>query len=400
MSRPTPFHTRTAPLCSGYAWKEWSGYAAVCNYDLHSEREYHAIRHTAGLLDITPLCKTDVQGPDAGEFLGRLWSRNVAKLPVGRVIYGCICDFDGNLLDDGTVSRLGPNHYRMTTSEFWMGWWHQHARGFDVTLADTTHDYAALALQGPAARTILAPLVDIELGKQRFFDVAPTRIGNTDVLISRTGYTGDLGFEIWVKNEHAIPIWDAIVEEGTPHGMEPIGLDALDVARIEAGFVLQGCDYVSARSCLTASRKSTPAEAGLGWTVRLNRPSPFIGQKALQEEAERGPAWDLVGLEISWEGLEQLYAEYGLPPTLSPTACRLAVPIYDPSGQQQIGQATSTTWSPILKKYLALAQIKRAYNAIGTTVSVEHTVEFERRKVSATVVEKPFFDPPRKRQTS
>ncbi len=398
MSRKTPFHPRTQALCESHGWKEWAGYLAVCNYDRHSEREYVAIRHATGLLDVTPLYKVEVKGPGAASFLARVWCRDITRCRVGQVVYTTMCDAQGKCLDDGTVSRLSPDHFRVTSSESWMARFEKLARGYDVSLEDSTHRIAALALQGPHSRDVLRGITEFDVDRMRFFRVRPTRIGGVPVHLSRTGYTGDLGYEIWCDNGDALPLWDALIQAGASWGLEPIGLDALDVARIEAGFVLQGVDYVSARSCLIESRKSTPAEAGLGWTVDLEDRPAFVGQQALLAERERGPAWKLVGLEVDWAELEALYASYGLPPHLVPSASREAVPIYGASGRQ-VGQLTSRTWSPLLKKSIGLAQLRAGSTAVGTRVQVEHTVEFERRRVTATVVETPFFDPERKKHT-
>lgn len=398
MPRRTPLHPRTSALCRSFSYKEWSGYVAVCTYDAHSEREYFAIRHTAGLMDATPLNKYEVRGPDAARLLAKIWTRDITKLRRGRVVYSAMADPHGECLDDGTVARLGPEHFRMSSSERWLGWLHRHARGLDVSIEDCTDRLACLALQGPAARRILKPLVAWDMDIMRFFRVRPTTLAGIDVEVSRTGYTGDLGYEIWVPNDDAVAVWDAIMEEGRPHGLEPIGLDALDVVRIEAGFVLQGVDYVSARHCLTDRLKSTPYEAGLGWTVDLDR-EPFVGQAALRAEAARGSEWALVGLEIDWEALEALYDEYGLPPYLAPCASRQPLPLYDASGHRQVGQVTSSTWSPLCKRYLALGQVWARFGRVGQQLLVEHTPEFERRRLPARVVETPFFDPERKRST-
>ncbi|MFT7518292.1 MAG: aminomethyltransferase, partial [Kiritimatiellia bacterium] len=258
--------------------------------------------------------------------------------------------------------------------------------------------------QGPNARKILTPLVEWDMHVMRFFRVQKTTLAGLPVWVSRTGYTGDLGYEIWTHNEHALAVWDAIMAEGKRWNIEPIGLDALDVVRIEAGYVLQGIDYISAKSCLIESRKSSPQEAGLGWTVDLDRDEDsdapaFIGQRALLQERSQGSKWAMVGLELDWQATETLYEEYGLPPHLAPEACRDAVPIYDASGKKQVGQVTSTTWSPLLKRYIALGQVLAEYGTIGTQLRVEHTVEVNRRQLPATVVNKPFFDPERKKHT-
>ena len=396
MPRTTPFHPRTSALCTSFAWKEWAGYAAVCNYDRHSEREYFAFRHTAGLIDVSPLYKYDVRGQDAAAFLAHVWTRDVTRLPPGRVVYGTMCNADGHALDDGTVANLGDGRYRVTSSEPWLGWYSKHARGFDVSIEDETDRVAALSLQGPLARTILQPMVEEDLDSVRFFGVRTCTLAGKPGWISRTGYTGDLGYELWMDPDDACHVWDAVLAAGEDYGMQPAGLDAMDVTRIEAGFVLQGVDYVSAKSCITESLKSTPEDAGLGWTVKLDRPG-WIGRDALLRERDRGGStWQLVGLELDWAELEQLYDRYKLPPHLAPAACRIAVPVYDSSGSKQVGQATSSPWSPILKRYLAVAQVHRPYGDLGNTLKIEHTPEFERCQITATVVDKPFYNPPQK----
>jgi aminomethyltransferase len=397
MPRKTALFERTADLMTSVAWKEWAGYAAPCNFDAHSEREYFAIRHSAGLLDLSPLAKYMVTGADAARYLARIWTRDITRLKPGRVAYGCMCDGDGKLLDDGTVACLDPETFRVTSSEAWLGWFERHSRGYQVEIEDCTDRLAALALQGPLSREILQVVTEVDLDAMRFFGVAAGSIAGVHGWISRTGYTGDLGYEIWIACEDALTVYDALLVAGKPHYLEPIGLDALDVARIEAGFVMQGVDYISAQHCLIEARKSTPEDAGLGWTVNLEREG-WIGREALVREQEQGPKWGLVGLELDWAEIEALHEEYGLPPHLSPMACRNAVPVYSEGGaaEKPVGQATSSSWSPTLKRYLVLAQVHRKYAALGTRLSVEYTVEFERRTITGTVVERPFFDPERK----
>lgn len=396
MPIPTPFHPRTRALCHSYQWKEWAGYYAVCSYDAHSEREYFAIRNSAGLLDVTPLYKYEFVGPDAAAVLARIVSRDITRLRLGRVTYCCWCDAAGKTLDDGTVARLGKEHYRLTSSEPWLFWFRRLARGARVTITDSTRDIAALALQGPRSRAILDQVVDFDMDRMRFFRVRRMKLAGREVWVSRTGYTGDLGYEIWMANDDALPVWDALVEAGAPHRMEPIGLDALDVSRLEAGFVLQGVDYYSARGCLIESRKSSPFEAGLGPTVELDR-DPFIGQQALADERAAGSEWSLVAIALDWQEIEALYDRWDLPPHLAPVAWRTAVPVYASDGKTQVGQATSGTWSPTLKQSIALATVKARYGAERQRLKMEYTVEYERRQVTATVVARPLFDPERKR---
>lgn len=395
MPIPTPFHERTQPLCTSYRWKDWAGYCAVCSYDTSHEREYFAFRETAGLLDVTPLYKYEVSGPDAAALLSRMMVRDVSKLKVGRVAYTCWCDDDGKVIDDGTVSRLSESHFRVTSADPSLYWLQALSRGLDVQLEDSSTRLAALALQGPTSRAILRDAGGNVEGL-KFFGVTRNAIHGIPVWISRTGYTGDLGYEVWAERDQALAVWDALMAAGKPHGIEPAGLDALDVTRIEAGFILLGVDYYSSHKVILESRKSTPLELGFGWMVDLERGS-FIGRDAIAAEMKRGPVWHLVGLEVSWEELEALYAGFNLPPSLPATARRDALPVYDAEGRQ-VGQATSHTWSPLLKKYLAIASVRRGSEARRTKLQIEHTVEYERRKVTATVTSTPFFDPERKRK--
>ena len=396
MPIPTPFHERTQTLCTSYRWKDWAGYCAVSSFDTSHEREYFAFRESAGLLDVTPLYKYEVSGPDAQALLGRMMVRDVTRLKVGRVAYSCWCDDDGKVIDDGTVSRLGEDHFRVTAADPTLHWLHALSRGLDVRIEDSSVRLAALALQGPTSRDILRDAGSAEIDKLKFFGVTRSAIQGIPVWISRTGYTGDLGYEIWVERDEALAVWDALMAAGQRHGIEPAGLDALDMVRIEAGFILLGVDYFSSQKVVLESRKSTPLELGFGWMVDLERGN-FIGRDAIAAEMKRGSIWQLVGLEVSWVELEALYESFNLPPSLPATARRDALPIYDAEGRQ-VGQATSHTWSPLLKKYLALASVHRGFEAKGTKLQIEHTVEYERRKVTATVAPTPFYDPERKRK--
>jgi aminomethyltransferase len=395
MPLPTPFHPRTSELCTSLKWKEWAGYHAVCSYDVVHDPEYHAVRQTAGLLDVSPLHKVSVQGPDAAELLSWVTARDVRKLSVGRVTYVCWCDDDGRMLDDGTITRRDEHEYRVTTADPAYAWLMRHASGFDVQIDDVSTKLGALALQGPTSRAVLAEVADGgDVETLRFFGATRCKIAGIDVDVTRTGYTGDLGYELWIPARRSGRVWDTLMEAGRPHGLLPLGLDALDMLRVEAGFVLLGVDYFSARRCLLESQTSTPYELGLGWTVQLDRP-PFLGQAALRREKQQGSVWALVGLVIDWEELEALYDAFGLPPHLPTSAWRSAVPVYRHG--QQVGQATSGTWSPILKQNLALASVRTTHAAEGTELRIEVTVEYERRTVKAVVTRTPFFDPERKR---
>jgi len=392
--KTTPFHARTSALCESHAWRRWAGYIAASSYELSHEREYHAIRSAAALLDVSPLYKYRVSGRDAARLLDRVVTRSVAQAAVGQVLYTCWCDNAGKVLDDGTVARLGEEEFRLTSADPNLRWLHDSATGLAVEIEDVSESIAALALQGPSSRAILQELVDVDLARLKYFRSTEARLRQSRVAVSRTGYTGDLGYEIWLPAADALAVWDALIEAGTPYGITPCGLLALDVARIEAGLMLMDVDYVSARKALTEAQTSTPFELDLAWTVDFAK-AQFTGRAALAAAAARGPEWRFVGLEVEWDALERLYAAAGLAPGLPATAWRASVPVY--AGGEQVGYATSGTWSPRLKQLIALAHLRSRWAAPGTAVEMEVTVEHHRRRAAARVVKKPFFDPERKR---
>jgi aminomethyltransferase len=392
--RTTPFHSRTAPLVKGQAWRRWAGYVVPSSYDLVHDLEYAAIRGTAALIDVTPLYKYRIRGQGAAALLDRVVTRDIARCKVEQVLYTSWCDPQGKVLDDGTVTRLGDAEFRLTSAHPNLRWLHQNAVGIEVAIEDESDAIAALSLQGPASRTILADLADTDLGALRFFRARDVRLGALPATVTRTGYTGDLGYEIWVSNERAEALWDLLIAAGTPHGLEPCGLLAMDVARIEAGLLLIDVDYVSARRAVIEPQKSSPFELGLGWAVAREK-GPFVGQRALAAERERGSAWAFRGLMVDWDSLEELFTDVGLPPQLPTTAWRTSTPVY--ANGRQVGYATSGCWSPLLKKYVALAHLESPHAEPGTELALEMTVEHRRRKAAATVAKTPFFDPERKR---
>jgi len=394
MLKHTPFHPRTAVLCQSHAWRRWAGYVVASSYELSHEREYHSIRSAAALFDVSPLYKYLVRGRDAARLLDQVATHDVARAQVGQVLYTPWCDGRGKVLDDGTIARLDETTFRLTSAEPNLRWLQDNAHGFAVTIEDISAATAALAVQGPSARVILQQLSDRDLDGLKYFRVIEARLRGIPVTISRTGYTGDLGYEIWLDAAGALAVWDALIEAGTPYGLAPAGILALDVARIEAGLMLIDVDYVPANKALIESQKSSPYELDLGWAVNLDK-EHFVGREALAAEKERGAQWQFVGVEIGWEGLERLYSDVGLATRLPPTAWRMSVPIY--SGVEQVGYATSGGWSPLLKKYITLAHLRAPWARPGTQLDMEVTVEHRRRRAAARVVKKPFFDPERKR---
>ena len=390
----SPFFDRTSQLNESQEWRRWSGYLSATNYELTHENEYFAIRTKAALLDITPLYKYLIQGPDAQQFLDRLVTRNINICKVGQVMYTPWCDEDGKVIDDGTVQRISEHKFRITSAEPNLEWLEYNALGMDLIISDDSVTTAALALQGPNSRKILNAVSSDSLNSLKFFWMMDAMFNDIPVSISRTGYTGDLGYEIWMDTNDALFIWDLLLEKGEPYGITPTGLQALDVARIEAGLILLDVDYISSRHAIVESRKSSPYELGLGWAVKMKK-KDFIGKQALGREVTRGPEWEFVGIEIEWSELENHYRNVGLAPGLPSTAWRTSTPIYKNS--EQVGYATSGAWSPILKRYIALAHVKSHYSKIGTVLDFELKVEHFRKLTSAEVVNTPFFDPERKR---
>lgn len=390
----SPFFERTSKLNEPQEWKRWGGYLAATSYELHHDNEYFAIRTKAALLDITPLKKYIIEGPDAQGFLDRLVTRNVRICKVGQVMYTPWCDEDGKVIDDGTVQRLSESKFRITSAEPNLDWIEHNAAGMDLTITDDSDTTAALALQGPNSRAILNTVASDSLDSLKFFWMMDTTFGDIPVSISRTGYTGDLGYEIWMDPNDALAVWDLLLKKGKPFGITPTGLNALDISRIEAGLILLDVDYVSSRHAIIESRKSSPYEVGLGWAVKMKK-KDFIGKKALEAELDRGPEWNFVGIEIQWHELEQHYRKAGLAPGLPCTAWRTSTPLY--KGNEQIGYATSGAWSPILKRYIALAHVKSEYASEGSELMFELKVEHFRKLTPAKVVKTPFFDPERKR---
>lgn len=397
MPIPTPFHARTSALCESWEWRNWSGYLAAGLYEISHEREYYGVRQSAALFDVSPLFKYEITGPDAARLVNRLITRDVNKCAVGQVYYTPWCDDDGKVIDDGTVSRLAENHFRITAADPNLGWFELCSLGMNVTISDVSTDLAALALQGPLSRTILKETVSgVDLDNLNYFRLAEGKFDGLPLTITRTGYTGDLGYELWVASQHAERLWDMLMDKGHGYGITPAGIIALDIVRVEAGLLMIEVDYISSHKALIESQKSSPYELGLGWAVALDK-GDFVGRRALLKEKKNGSPWAFVGVDVNWPELEKLYATVNLTPRMAGRASRSAVPLYNKNGQH-IGQVTSHTFSPILKKYIGLATVESQYAAPGTPVFMEATVEYVRKQAPATVVKMPFFEPERKKK--
>jgi len=392
----TAFHERTFALCSSLNYREWSGYYTVSSYEVHHEHEYNAIRNAAALIDITPLYKYMVEGKDATRLVNRVITRDINKVKPGQVIYCCWCDEQGKVIDDGTITRLEENKYRWTAADPSLRWFRQNGLNMDVQVEDISEKVAALALQGPTSGRLLKSVADADIANLKYFRVTSGKIAGVPVDISRTGYTGDLGYEIWVPWNDAVTVWDALMEKGRQFDIHAAGMLALDVARIEAGLLLIEVDYISSKKALIPSQTYSPYELGFGRMVHLDKEN-FVGKSALAQQSKAGVPRQLVGLEMDWVEIEESYEKFGLTPAAPAQASRLHVPVY--LGSRQVGKATSTTWSPLLKKMIALSSIDTAHAQPGTKLQMEITIEAMRRKVTATVVKLPFFNPERKTKT-
>ena len=389
----TAFHERTFALCHSLNYREWSGYYTVSVYEVHHEHEYNAIRNASALIDITPLYKYLITGRDATKLVNRIITRDINKVAVGQVIYCCWCDEHGKVIDDGTITRLAENKYRWTAADPSLRWFRQNGLNMDVQTEDISEKTAALALQGPTSAKLLKAVADADITNLKYFRMTSGKIAGIPVDISRTGYTGDLGYEIWMPWNDAVKVWDALMEKGKAFDLHAAGMLALDVARIEAGLLLIEVDYTSSKKALISTQKYSPYELGFSKMVHLGKEN-FIGRSALEKDSRNGVARQLVGLEVHWPEVEKLYDKFGLAPQAPSQASRVHVPVY--SGSKQIGKATSTTWSPLLKKMISLASLESEHSRAGNQVQMEITIEGMRLKVGATVVKTPFFSPARK----
>ncbi|HNB51801.1 MAG TPA: aminomethyltransferase family protein [Anaerolineales bacterium] len=398
MPLPTPFHLRTAELNQGQEWRHWSGYLGAGVYEMFHEREYWAIRNAAALIDVSPLFKYEFTGPDAERALNRIMTRDMTKCRVGQVMYTPWCDDEGKVIDDGTVSRLGEQHFRVTSADPSWRWFKDCAWGMDVEIRDVSTQIASLALQGPNSRAVLESAIqqfsksaNQPISHLKYYYLTHITLADIPVTVTRTGYTGDLGYELWFAPEHAVRVWDYLMDAGMGYGIMPAGLAALDISRIEAGLVLIEVDYLSSPRTFITGQKSSPFEIGLGWAVKFAEGKDFVGRKALEAEAKHGSTWATVGLEIDWVSLEKIYGAKDLPVQVTGRSNRSSVPLY--VGHRQVGYVTSHTFSPILKRYIGLATLETQFAKVGTELEMEFTVEHHRERGRAVVGKLPFYEP-------
>ncbi len=383
----TPFHERARALSQLDSFVPWAGYTTVDVFTF-VEQEYFAIRNATTLYDLTPMVKYRIAGPEALRFLNRLMTRDIGKLKCGRVAYSVWCNDAGHLIDDGTVFRLSDTEYRLCTGERQLDWLLDSGLGFDVQISEVTEATAALAVQGPTSCAVLKALGLAGIERLKPFELAhfvlPPAVGaDSQIMVSRTGFTGDLGYELWMRPEDAEGVWDALMEAGHECAIRPIGSRALNMARIEAGFLLPNVDFVSSERSLRVGTERSPIELGLGWLVDFDK-GHFTGRRALLEEQRRGPRRRLVGLDI--EGNKPAHN---------------ALLYADQSGKRPVGNVTSATWSPTCKRNIALAMVDAPHMETGRTIWAEiylnRELIWERRMARAQVVERPFFAPERRR---
>jgi aminomethyltransferase len=383
----TPFHERARALSQLDSFIPWAGYTTVDVFTT-VEQEYFAIRNATSVYDLTPMVKYRIAGPGARRYLNRLVTRELSGLKPGRVAYCLWCNDNGHIIDDGTIFCLSETEYRLCTGERQLDWLLDSAVGFEVEIREVTEDIAALSVQGPTSCALLKSFGLAGIERLKPFELTyctPPGSLEASLMVSRTGFTGDLGYELWMRPADAERIWDGLMAQGRTRSIRPIGSRALNIARIEAGFLLPNVDFVSAEHTLRVGTERSPLELGLGWLVDF-RKGHFTGRRALLEESRRDPRRLLVGLDI--EGNKPAHN---------------ALLYADRSGKHPVGSVTSATWSPTAKRNIALAMLDAPYIRPGLAVWAEiylnRELVWERRMTRALIVERPFFAPERRRAT-
>ena len=381
----TPFYPRMRELDTVNAWHTWKGYT-VPDELYCAETEYFAIRNSTGVFDLTPMSKYRIKGPDALAYVDRLVTRDMNKIRPGRVAYAVWCDDRGQVVDDGTIFHLREGEYRLCSQERHFAWLQAAAIGFDVTIVEETGEVAALAVQGPTTYSILHNMGLDGLGELKPFGLMHFDFEGEELMVSRTGFTGDLGYKLWIAPAKAGALWDALFAAGRHYNMRAIGTHALEQARIEAGYLMAGVDFLPANATVRAGRTRSPFELGLGWLVDFKKPV-FNGRRALAEENRNGSSWRLVKLDI--EGNKPAHHSY--------------IFAREKNNKREIGFITSATWSPVCKQNIAIGSVRVPHGEVGSTVWVDiyyqRELHWSRKMARATVVDKPFWFPPRRSLT-
>jgi aminomethyltransferase len=397
MARHTPFHPRTYPANQTGLWSHWSGYLSADRYQMADKFEYFAVRNSAGVFDTSPLYKYRIEGKDAERFLAGVLTRDIRKCRAGQAQYTMWCDDDGWVLEDGVILRLSDNQFLLTTARQGQAYFGDLASGYGVSVEDVSEEYGALAVQGPYSREILAQLAP-EVEGLGFFRLTEAKIGDAPVTISRTGYTGDLGYEVWVGADDAVGVWDRIFEVGSPYGMIPFGQDALMTARIEAGLILIDIDFHPGRYAWNDDQRATPHELGMGWMIRdlAEDDRAFIGRRAIEREIADGTSrWRTVGIMVGWQDWERVYNQRGLIPPKDHRPEPGAMMLYDEQ-ETQVGWTPSFCYSPMLQRHIGIARVRPQHASVGSPLSLEVTIDHRYEMVACEVTRMPFFNPARK----
>ena len=397
MVNRTPFHERLEQLNTTHRCGHWSGYLSALRYGMSPKHEYFAVRNSAGFLDTSPLYKFRIAGRDSERLLAGVMTRDIRTCRPGRAQYSVWCDDRGFVLEDGVVFRHSANDFLLTSAEPNLGYLSDLIGRLEVAIEDVTDEFGMLAVQGPRSRAILAKVAP-EVEGLAYFEHTDAKIGGAPVTISRTGYTGDLGYEVRVARDDALGVIDAVIEAGDGHGLRPFGEEALLMTRIEAGLVLINVEFSSSRFAYTDHDRITPKELGFGWMLKGidDESRPFIGRQALRRElADKTSRWATVGLVLDWADYDRLYNSAGLIPPKDETPLDYESMLYDDSGER-IGYATSLMYSPVLQQHIAMARVRPDLAAAGTRVNLELTINHHYETVAAEVTRLPFFNPPRK----
>ncbi len=390
----TPFHDRVEVLNQTYDWSHWAGHLVVDRYQMSEKFEYFAIRNSAAYFDTSPLYKYRFSGRDAERFLSGVLARDIRKCRVGQAQYTIWCDDRGFVLEDGVILRTGPDEFLLTAAEPNLAYFSDLVGYESVEIEDVSTEWAGLALQGPRSRRILSNLAP-EIADIGYFHVTPAKIGGAETIVSRTGFTGDLGYEIWVPSDEALGVWDAVVDASAGHGVVPFGQIALLMARLEAGLLLINVDFESSRFAFNDEHRSTPVELGFGWMFRdLDR--PFIGRNAIRRELADGTArWRLMGLVVDHADYDSKYRAAGLVPPKDHHPVHEDMMVYD-DDVNRVGYATSFMYSPMLQRHIALARVRPELAEPGTELNLEFTINHRYVQVGAHVAKLPLYNPERK----
>jgi aminomethyltransferase len=397
MIRTTPFHPRTSALNQSGLWQHWSGHLVATRYGSSDKFEYFAVRNSAGIFDTSPLYKYRIAGREAERFLSGLLARDIRQCPPGHAHYTTWLDERGFVLEDGVIQHRSEDEYLLTSAEPNYAWFADRIGRLAVTVEEVSLEIGALAVQGPRSRDLLSRLVP-EVAGLPFFGLTTGTIADRPVTVSRTGYTGDLGYEIWVEAGDALTVWDALWDAVDGHGVLPYGMSALYMLRIEAGLLLLGVDFNSSRFAFNDAHRSTPLELGWRWMFKglADDDRPFIGRRALEREiAEKAHRWSMVGLVVDWQDYDRVYSAAGLIPPKDHRPLHEDWMVYD-DDRRRVGYASSVMYSPVLQRHIALARVRPDLGKPGTRVFLEFTVDHHYEQVAAHVARLPLYNPERK----